>query len=75
MFTQLCLFWRKFKLIAIDLSIQQALHTDPKATEQINFTGNLNWDEDLNDNTTIVFIVEEGKETISGFSQEIVRVF
>ena len=29
------------KLIAIDLSKQQALDADPKAIRQINFTGNL----------------------------------
>ena len=28
-------------MIAIDLSKQQALDTDPKAMQQINFTGNL----------------------------------
>ena len=28
-------------MIAIDLSKQQALDTDPKAIQQINFTGNL----------------------------------
>ena len=30
-----------YKLIAIDLSKQQALDFDPKAIQQINFTGNL----------------------------------
>ena len=30
-----------YKMIAIDLSKQQALNADPKAIEQINFTGNL----------------------------------
>ena len=30
------------RMIAIDLSKQQALDTDPKAIQQINFTGNLN---------------------------------
>ena len=29
------------KMIAIDLSKQQELHSDPKAMQQINFTGNL----------------------------------
>ena len=31
-----------YKLIAISLSKQQKLDADPKATQQINFTGNLN---------------------------------
>ena len=30
-----------YKMIAIDLSKQQALNADPKAIQQINFTGNL----------------------------------
>ena len=29
-------------MIAIDLSKQKALDADPKAMQQINFTGNLN---------------------------------
>ena len=34
--------FKNFKLMAIDLSKQQALDDDPKAIQQINFTGNLN---------------------------------
>ena len=34
-------FKENYKLIAIDLSKQQPLDTDPKAVQQINFTGNL----------------------------------
>ena len=34
-------FKENYKIIAIDLSKQQALHTDPKAIHQINFTANL----------------------------------
>ena len=33
------------KMIAIDLSKQQAIDADPKATQQNNFTGNLNREE------------------------------
>ena len=44
---------------AIDLSKQQALGADPKAIQQINFTGKL----DQIENTTLFFIIEEGKET------------
>ena len=47
-------------MIAIDLSKQQALDTDRKATQQINFTGNLNRDRD----TVMFFNIEEAKETI-----------
>ena len=50
-------------MIAIDLSKQQALDTDPKATQQINFT------ENLEKQATMFFIIEEAKETILDFSQ------
>ena len=61
-------------MIAIDLSKQQALETDPKAIQQINVTGKLLQGEDRNDSTTIVFIIEEAKETILAFSQGSVKV-
>ena len=56
-------------MIAIDLSKQQELDADPKATKQINFTGNL----DRAGNTTMFFIIEEAKETILDFSQRTVK--
>ena len=34
-------FKKHFKVIAIDLGKQQELDADPKAIQQINFTGNL----------------------------------
>ena len=34
-----------YKMIVIDLSKQETADADPKAIEQINFTGNLNLDE------------------------------
>ena len=57
-------FQKYYKIIAINLSKQQALDADPKAIQQINFTGNLEgqW--------AIVFIIEEAKETVLDFSQE-----
>ena len=33
-----------YKMIAIDLSKQQVLDANQKAVQQINFTGNLEWD-------------------------------
>ena len=53
-------FENYYKMIAIDLSKQQALDADPKAIQQINFTGNL----DQAGNTTMFFIIEEEKGTI-----------
>ena len=52
-----------YKIIEIDLSKQQALNADPKATHQINFTATLYWDRDA----TMFFIIEEAKETILDF--------
>ena len=57
-------------MIAVDLSKQQALDVDPRANQQINFTGNV----DRVRNTRIYFILEEAKETILDFSQGIVKV-
>ena len=51
-------------MIAVDLSKQQALDADPRAIQQINFTGNL----DRAGNTRVYFILEEAKETILDFS-------
>ena len=42
------------------------LDADPKANQVIDFTGNLERDE----NTTMFFIIEEVKETILNFLQE-----
>ena len=52
-------------MIAIDLSKQQAFDADPRAIQQINFTANL----DRAGNTTMFFIIEVAKETVSGFTQ------
>ena len=59
-----------YKMIAIDLSKQQALDTEPRAIQQINFRANL----DRDGNTTMFFIIEEAKETIFEFSQGTVKV-
>ena len=57
-------------MIAINLSKQQDLDTDPRAIQQINFTANL----DRTGNTTMFFIIEEAKETVLGFSQGILKI-
>ena len=54
-----------YKMIAVDLSKQQALDADPKAIQQINFTANLG----RGGNTRIYFIPREVKEIILDFSQ------
>ena len=62
-------FKKYYKVTAIDLSKQQALDADPKAIQQINITGN------LENQSTIFFIIEEVKETVLDFSQGTVKVF
>ena len=36
-------FTEHYKMIAIDLSKQPAIDPDPRANQQINFPGNLDW--------------------------------
>ena len=63
-------FKKYYKMIAIDLSKQQALDADPRAIQQISFTANLNRDG----NARFYFILEEVKETIFEFSPGTVKV-
>ena len=56
-------FTDTYKMIAVDLSKQQALDADPRAIQQ-NRAGN----------TRVYFILEEAKETTLGFSQGTVKV-
>ena len=63
-------FTDSYKMIAVDLSKQQALDADPTANQKINFTANL----DRAGNTRIYFILEEAKETKLDFSQGTVKV-
>ena len=63
-------FANAYKMIAVDLSKQQALDADSRAIQQINFTANL----DRAGNTRVSFILEEAEETILDFSQGTVKV-
>ena len=60
-------FKENYKLIAIDLSKQQALDANPRAIQQINFTANL----DRAGNTTIFFIIEQAKKLFWTFRKEL----
>ena len=72
MFTRLTTFLKKcYKLIAINLSKQQKVDTDPKAIQQINFTENLKRTE----GAAMIFIIKEAKETVFNFSKGTVQVF
>ena len=62
-------FKKYYKLIAIDLTKQQKLDADRKAIQQINFTGNLDAG-----GSTMLFIIEEAKETVFDFSKGTVKV-
>ena len=62
-------FKDNYKMIAIDLSKQQALDADPKAIQHINFTENVY----RAGNTRIYFILEVAKENIFEFSQGTVK--
>ena len=63
-------FRGNYKIIAIDLSKQQALDADPRAIQQINFTAYL----DRANNTRIFLILEEAKETVLDFLQGTAKV-
>ena len=63
-------FKNYYKLIAIDLNKQQKLDADPKAIEQSIFTGSL----DRVVGSTMLFIIEEAKETVLDFSKGAVKV-
>ena len=63
-------FNQNSKLIAIDLSRKEALDTDPRAIQQVNFTENL----DRAEGTWMVFILEKVKKGILDFSQGTVRL-
>ena len=63
-------FKKNYNLNTIDLSKQQKLDANPKAMQQINYTGNLNRAVDAK----MFFITEETKETVLDFSKETVKV-
>ena len=63
-------FKNYYKMIAVDLSKQQALDADSKSIQQINFTANL----DRAENTRFYFILLEAEETVFQFSQRAVKV-
>ena len=63
-------FMDTYKMIAVDLSKQQASDADPRAIQQVNFTANLG----RAGNTSVYFILEETKETILDFSQGTVKL-
>ena len=68
MFIRFFLFWKNYRLIAVDLSKQKALDADSRAIQQIIFTGKT-------DNTIrVYYILEQSKETILEFSKGATKV-
>ena len=67
------LFKEHYKLIAIDLSKQQKLDAEPKEIQKINFVGNKKKQTNRK-NATIIFIIEEAKETVLNFSKGTIKV-
>ena len=63
-------FKDNYKMIAVDLSKQQALDAEPGAIQQINFRANL----DRAGNTGTFFILEEAKDTMLNFLQGTVKL-
>ena len=62
MFIRFWLFWKKFRLIAVDLSKQKALDADSRAIQQIIFTGKIK--ATVADTRVIIYyILEQSKET------------
>ena len=55
-------FKEHYKMIVIDLSKQQAIDSDPKAIQQVSFTGN------PENQSTTFFIIKESKETVLDLS-------
>ena len=59
---------KKYSLIAADLSKQKALDADPKAIQQIIFTGK------TDNQIRVYYILEQSKETILEFSKGTTKV-
>ena len=61
---------KHYKMIARDLSKQQALDANSKSKQQINFTGDLERDN----GAIMFFIIKEAKELVLDFSQGITKM-
>ena len=61
-------FEKNYKLISADLRKQKALDADPKAIQQIFFTGK------TDNRIRVYYILEQSKETILGFFKVTTKV-
>ena len=62
-------FQKSYRLIAINLSKQKTLDADPKAIQQVIFTGKA-----LNNTIRIYYILQKSKETILEFAKRTTKV-
>ena len=67
LFIRFCLFWKNYRLIAVNLNKQKALDADSRTIQQI-FTGKIKATE-ANTRVTIYYILQKSKETILQFSK------
>ena len=73
MFIRYCLFWKNYRLIAVDLSKQKALDVDSRAIQQTIFTGKIKATADTT-RVIIYYILEQSKETMLEFSKGTAKV-
>ena len=73
MFVGFCLFWKKYRLIAADLSKQKALDVDSRAIQQIIFTGKIKATV-ANARVIIYYILQKSKETMLEFAKGTTKV-
>ena len=66
-------FEKNYRLIAVDLSKQKALDADPRAIQQIIFTGKIK-STVANARVIIYYILEQSKETTLKFSKGTAKV-
>ena len=64
---------QNYRLIEADLSKQKALDADPKAIQQIIFTGKIKATE-ADTRVIIYYILEKSKETIPEFAKGTIKV-
>ena len=77
-YTTVCLlgfvyFEKKYRLIAPDLSKKKFLDTDPRAVQQISFTGKIK-STVANTRVIIYYILEQLKETMLEFYKRTTKV-
>ena len=73
MFIGLCLFFKNYGLISLDLSKQKALDANSREIQQIIVTGNLKATRN-NTSAIICYILEQSKETMLEFSKATTKV-